>query len=149
VVYFRINVLVKAGANMRNFQTLDNVIVDDDTGIIYLSMSDDVGRHPNVFMRREGSYVAISSSYGPLEVAIRLRFAELARVLSKLRPVQGLQTTRQVGTGQAYLSMGLQEDGSLVLRPTIVADATGHISFNLVLTNGVRQTFFDWLPVES
>jgi hypothetical protein len=66
-----------------------------------------------------------------------------------LSPVAGLQTTRQVGTGQAYLSLGLQSDGSLLIRPTIVADATGHLGVNLVLTDAVRQALYDWLPVDE
>lgn len=132
---------------MRNFQMLDRAAVDAETGIIYLSASSEMSAQPRIAMRREGSYVSISASYGPLEFALRPRFAELERTLSRLRPVQGLQTTRQVGTGQAYLSLGLQQEGSLVIRPTIVADATGHVSFNLILTDAVRRAVFEWLPV--
>ncbi|MEQ8672398.1 MAG: hypothetical protein RLP44_30755 [Aggregatilineales bacterium] len=135
---------------MRNFQTLDKVVVDSDTGIIYLSTASDTETGaPKVSMRREGGYVAISASYGPLEIALRPRFTEVARTLSRLRPVAGLQTTRQVGTGQAYVAFGLQNDGVLVMRPTIVGDATGLISFNLLLTDEVRQVVFDWLPAED
>lgn len=133
---------------MRTFQTLDQASADEDTGVLSLSASGDEWMYPKVSMRREGSYVAISASYGPIEMALRLRYEELTRVLGRLRPVKGLQTTRQIGTGQAYIGMGLQEDGQLVLRPTIVADATGHMTFNLVLTTTVRQTLFDWLPVD-
>jgi hypothetical protein len=134
---------------MRNFQTLDQVTIDEETGIIHLSMREDSGMRPRAAMRREGSYVAISVSYGPLEIAMRPRLYELARVLSRLKPVQGLQTTRQVGTGQAFLAMGLQTDGTLILRPTIVADATGHLCVNLLLTDEVRQALYNWLPADA
>jgi hypothetical protein len=134
---------------MRNFQVLDKAIVDSETGIIHFSVEQEDGMRPKLAMRREGSYVAISASYGPLEIALRPRYAELGRTLSRLSPVAGLQTTRQVGTGQAYLSLGLQSDGSLLIRPTIVADATGHLGVNLVLTDAVRQALYDWLPVDE
>lgn len=134
---------------MRNFQNLDIVQIDESTGVLFLSSEKDTGTRPRLAMRREGSYVAISVSYGPLEIALRPRFSELSRVLARLRPVEGLQTTRQVGTGQAYISLGLQGDGSLVLRPTMVADATGHMCFNLLLGDDVRQQLYDWLPAKA
>ena len=43
--------------------------------------------------------------------------------------------------------MGLQVDGKLLLRPTLVADATGHMCFNLTLTDEARKILFDWLGV--
>jgi hypothetical protein len=132
---------------MRNFQTLDQFENDEATGILYISTQDENSMQPRVSMRREGSYVAISASYGPLEVAMRLRLQELARGLSRLRPVQGLQTTRNIGTGQAYISVGLQEDQGLVMRPTIIGDATGHICLNLMLANNIREVLYKWLPV--
>lgn len=134
---------------MRNFQELNVVEIDAQNGIIYISCSDETDMHPRLAMRREGSYLAISCSYGPLEIAMRPRYAEVTRMMGRLRPVQGLQTTRQVGTGQAYLALGLQEDGDLVIRPTIVADATGHVVFNLLLIPSVREELFKWLPVDE
>ena len=134
---------------MRNFQTLDQYENDEETGILYISTGDDNSMQPRVSMRREGSYVAISASYGPLEVAMRLRIEELSRVLSRLRPVQGLQTTRSIGTGQAYIAVGLQEDLGLVMRPTIIGDATGHICLNLILANSVREALYRWLPAAN
>lgn len=134
---------------MRNFQILDVVESDKETGIIHLSVKEDNGMHPQVSMRREGTYVAISASFGLMEIALRPRFQELARALARLSPIKGLQTSRQVGTGQAYLAIGLQKNGQLVMRPTIVADATGHLSFNLVLTDEVRKIVFDWLPIDE
>src|SRR5688572_12610507 len=98
---------------MRNFELLDQVTVDTDSGVLTLSSGDDITGHPVVALRREGGYIALSASYGPLEIALRPRFQELSRVLARLQPVEGLQTTRQVGTGQAYLAVGLRPDGVL------------------------------------
>jgi hypothetical protein len=134
---------------MRNFQTLDKVTVDDDTGIIYLTVEHDTDNNPLLAMRLEGSYLAISASYGPIEIALRPRLDEVTRVLERLRPVEGLQITRHVGTGNANLGVGLKSDGMLLLRPTIVGDATGHLGFNLALTANVRQALFAWLSVEA
>ncbi len=135
---------------MRNFLTLDKVTINPDHGIISFEREHETDDdRPTLTMRREGGYVAISASHGPFEIALRPRFQELSRVLSRLRPVEGLQTTRQVGTAQAYLAVGLSPDGTLLLRPTIVADATGHLSFNLMLTGAARQALFEWLPVET
>ncbi|MBZ0275600.1 MAG: hypothetical protein K8I60_05625 [Anaerolineae bacterium] len=133
---------------MRYFELLDQVTIDPESGIIHLTTGRDVHSKPSLAMRREGGYVAISAGYGPLEIALRPRLEELARVLGRLQPVDGLQTTRQVGTGQAYLALGLRASGELIMRPTIVADATGHMSFNLLLTAALRQTLNEWLPAE-
>ncbi|MCU0496583.1 MAG: hypothetical protein MUF87_04430 [Anaerolineae bacterium] len=133
---------------MRNFFTLDQVVVNEEVGVLTVSASQDSEHNPMLSLRREGSYIAISVSYGPLEVALRPRFSDVARVLGRLHPVGALQTTRQVGTGQAYLALGLREDQTLVVRPTIVADATGHFCFNLLITHEARKKLFDWLPVE-
>jgi hypothetical protein len=132
---------------MRNFELLDKATVDGESGVLTLSTGHDNLGHPVVALRREGAYIALSASYGPLEIALRPRFQELSRVLGRLQPVDGLQTTRQVGTGQAYLALGLKPDGTLLMRPTIVADATGHLGFNLSLSDGARKTLFEWLPV--
>lgn len=132
---------------MRNFQTLDKITVDPQSDILTLSVSTDSDHSPVLAMRREGAYTVISASYGPLEIALRPRLEELARMLGRLQPVEGLQTTRQVGTGQAYLALGLRRDGTLIMRPTIAVDATGHLSMNLALTPHIRQGFYEWLPV--
>ena len=134
---------------MRHFQILDKISMDPDSGIMQLSISESPEVNPAVAMRREGTYIAISASYGPLEIALRPRHEELARLLGRLRPVEGLQTTRQVGTSQAYLAIGLRADGTLIMRPTIAADATGHFSLNLALTPHICRAFFEWLPVEQ
>ena len=133
---------------MRNFQTLEHITIDDAEGILYI-LSGEQAMPSRLALRREGSYIAISTSYGPIEIALRPRFEEFTRILARLHPVQGLQTTRQVGTGQAYLGLGLGQDNELILRPTIVADAAGHICFNLVLLKSVREILYRWLPVEE
>lgn len=131
---------------MRNFELLDTVTVDETSGVITFTLQAQNAAQPVLAMRREGGYIALSASYGVFEIALRPRFQELSRVLARLQPVDGLQTTRQVGTAQAYLSVGLKADGVLLLRPTIVADATGHLGFNLALTDAARKTLFAWLP---
>ncbi len=132
---------------MRNFELLSQYTIDAATGVITFADQPENAGRPVVAMRREGGYIALSASYGPFEIALRPRFQELSRVLARLQPVEGLQTTRQVGTGQAYLAVGLRPDGVLLLRPTIVADATGHMGFNLMLSDNARKALFDWLPV--
>lgn len=132
---------------MRNFQTLDDTKVDSGSESleIFLSAADD--DQPRLAVRREGTYVTLSASYGPLEIAMRPRYEDLLRALTRLTIVEGLLTTRQVGTNQAYLALGLHSDGSLLMRLTIVADATGHFSINLRLVDSVRQHLYTWLDV--
>lgn len=133
---------------MRHYITLDTMTVDTESGLMTLQASGNSAA-PMIAMRREGAYIAISASYGPLEIALRPHVEELARLLARLQPVKGPRTTRQVGTAQAYLAIGLGEDLSLVMRPTIVADATGHLCLNLVLTPDTRAKLFEWLPVRD
>ncbi len=134
---------------MRNFVTLDHVSMNEEAGVFFIAASAASELHPQISLKREGGYVSISISSGPLEIAMRPRYQDLSRVLARLRPVNGLQTTRQVGTGQAYLALGLRDDGVLVMRPTLVADATGLMCFNLLIANDARQKLYDWLPVEA
>jgi hypothetical protein len=132
---------------MRTFYTLDQATINEESGVIYFSSSQNTSDCPELALRREGAYVAVSINHGPLEVAMRPKYPDFERVLARLRPVSGLQTTRQVGTGQSYIALGLRDDGALVLRPTIVSDATGLLCFNLVLSDEARQTLFRWFPV--
>jgi hypothetical protein len=134
---------------MRHFYTLDHVEINEGTGVLTLSDSTPSPFKVMLSLRREGGYVAISVSSGPLEMALRPKAGELARVLGQLMPVSGLQTTRQVGTGEAYLAVGLRTDGTLVLRPTIVADATGLLCFNLLVADAARAALFGWLPADA
>ncbi len=131
---------------MRNFQLLDVVTFDNHAGLVQFTTGEPLFAKPVVAVQREGNYVAFSASYGPFEIAVRPRFQELSRVLGRLNAVEGLQTTRQVGTAQAYLAVGLKPDGLLLLRPTVVGDATGHIGINLALSSEARQALFEWLP---
>ena len=84
-----------------------------------------------------------------LEIALRLRLRELVRTLSHLQPNDGLNTTRQVGTGDCFLGMGLRTDGSLVLRPTIIGDASGYFCLNLILAPEAAKVLRDWLGGDS
>ena len=132
---------------MRNFQILDGCKADPESDSLELYHTGAQSEQPMVALHREGAYVTISASYGPLEVALRPRYEDLVRTLSRLTPVEGLLTTRQVGTGQAYLAMGLTPEGNLLLRPTIVADATGHFSLNIEIAASVREALYDWLKI--
>jgi|SRR5690242_11424452 len=134
---------------MRNFQVLDASRLDTDSDSLELYYSKAEASQPRLALRREGIYVTISASYGPLEIALRPRYEDLVRTLSHLTAVEGLHTTRQVGTVQAYLGMGLTPENSLLLRPTIVADATGHFTLNIEISSQVRQTVYDWLKVPA
>lgn len=134
---------------MRRFEMLDKVTLDADSGVMRLTMQEDTGLHPQIALRREGAYVAIAASFGALEIALRPRYTDLVRLLTRLQPVEGLQTTRQVGTSQAFLALGLRTDGTLVMRPTIVADATGHFALNLALAPPVCKALYEWLAVDT
>jgi hypothetical protein len=132
---------------MRQFQILDQIAIDAGSGVMTLTAES--AEHAQLAMRREGAYVAISASYGPMEIALRPRYEDFVRLLARLQPVEGLQTTRQVGTSQAYLAIGLRSDGALIIRPTIVADATGYLTLNVALTSNIRRAFYEWLGVEG
>lgn len=132
---------------MRNFHTLDTANIDAEAGLLSFGSGIEAPFKPQLTMRKEGTYVVLSVSHGPIELALRPRGDELRRVLGRLHPVEGLQTTRQAGTGEAYIAFGLQTDGKLLMRPTLVADATGHMCFNLTLTDDARRVLFEWLGV--
>ncbi len=132
---------------MRQFRSLFRVDTDDDSGIMYIYGEKGTHDYPSMMVRREGDHVLISSSYGPIELALRLPHDELAQKIMRLKPVDGLVTTRQVGSAQAYLSLGLRTDGSLLMRPTLVSDARGHITFNLSLPEDARLALLDWLQI--
>ncbi|MFW5708926.1 MAG: hypothetical protein ACOCX5_01775 [Chloroflexota bacterium] len=133
---------------MREFHMLERVLKDEQTGILTISEGKESPMAAHLACRREGGYLALSVSVGPIEIGMRLRVDDVRRVLSKVQPVPGLQTTRQVGSGQAFLGLGLRTDGYLVLRPTLVADATGHMCLNLCLPDAVRDELYQWLKVE-
>ncbi|MEO0563641.1 MAG: hypothetical protein AAF125_16160 [Chloroflexota bacterium] len=132
---------------MRQFRTLFRVDEDADAGVLYISGEKGTHDYPSLMVSREGSYVPISVSYGPIELALRLTYDDLAQALTRLQPVDGLQTTRQVGSANAYLAMGLRSDGVLLMRPTMVGDASGHMSVNLALPSEVRESLMRWLGI--
>jgi hypothetical protein len=129
---------------MRTLQTLNYISLDAASGVIHFY---DTGETSRLALRREGDYVAISASYGPIEIALRPRYTELERTLKALQPVEGLQTTRQIGTAQSFLSLGLRSDGALNVRPTLVADASGYLCLNLELPSNARQKLYEWLGI--
>jgi hypothetical protein len=130
---------------MRTFQVLDQVIRNDQAFLITTQN----GLPSQLAMQREGDYLAMSVSFGPVEIALRPRWQDVIRTLQHLRALDGLQTSRQIGTVEAYLAVGLHSDGRLILRPTIVQDATGHLSFNLELTSDTREALYQWLGINS
>jgi hypothetical protein len=134
---------------MRYYQKLDRVSHDelDDTLLIECSEGDHC--LPKLWFGREGMYVSVSASYGPLEISLRPRQRDLASSLAQLRPTERLAVMRMVGTGQAHIELGLATNGELLLRTTIVADATGHVAMNLILTSEARTQLFAWLGVED
>ncbi len=133
---------------MRNFMQLDRYQIDSDTGVFRLFTQAEDANSPQLALKIEGEYIAISASYGALEVALRPNLGELRWALSHLVPFEGLQTTsRQIGSTQAFLAIGLHADGALILRPTILADATGHLTMNLRLSSEARIQLFQWLGV--
>ena len=132
--------------NMPKIETLNLAHYDSATGIFSLSRSEDSSL-AHVSLRLEGEYLAVSTSYGPLEIALRPRVEELKRVLRMLQPVDGLQFSRQLGSGQTSIGLGLQSDGRLLIRPAVIGDASGYIAINLALAPEARVALFEWLGV--
>lgn len=134
---------------MRNFQTLDVIDADTATGVISFTVKGDKLAHPTIAVRREGEYAAISASYGAMEVALRPRVRELIRTLKHIQPNDGLNVTRQVGSGDCFLGLGMRTDGTLIVRPTIIGDATGYFCLNLALAPDAAQALKGWLGDEA
>lgn len=132
---------------MRTYQSLD--AVQQNGEVLQLNSTDPEMTHATMALAREGQRVVISVNIGPLELALRLRFDDLQRQVASLKPVAGLATTRQVGSGQAYIGLGLTEDNRLVMRPTLVGDATGKITFNLIAAKAVFDELCEWLDCAS
>jgi hypothetical protein len=130
---------------MRNFQTLDQIYFDEQAQVIHLTATEGGQLNPRLALRVEGEHVALSASCGPIEIALRPRTLELRRLLKQVQPSESLLSARNVGTVQAYLAIALRPDGRLVLRPTIIADAYGHLCFNVELTNPVRERLIELL----
>lgn len=128
---------------MRHYQSLDTFKLEGST--VYLTSSGDKNVEAMVVMAREGDRMVLSISIGPLELALRPRFEELQRAITALKPVPGLSTTRHVGSESAYIDLGLTEDQQLVLRPSLVTDATGHLSINLLVNKEAFEKLANWL----
>ena len=134
---------------MRTLQTLDHAAVDSSTGVITFSATGKNILTPTAAMRREGEYAAISASYGALEIALRPRVRELIRTLRTIQPNDGLNTTRQVGSANCFLGLGLRTDGAIILRPTIVGDASGYFCLNLILSPEAAASLRAWLGEDT
>jgi hypothetical protein len=132
---------------MRFAQRLDQVSHDKDDDRLLITCAQGPECEPALWIGREGMYVSVSATYGPLELALRPRQRELQVSLAQLRPTERLSVMRMVGTGQANIELGLSNEGELLFRMTIVADATGHLAMNMVLTTEVRQALFAWLGI--
>jgi hypothetical protein len=132
---------------MRHYQRLDSVTYDEtnDTLLIGCEGGECL---PNLWFGREGLYVSISASYGPLEISLRPRQQDLTNSLAQLKPTDRLAVMRLVGTGQAHLELGLSQTGELLVRAVIVADATGHFAMNLILTPAVSQHLYKWMGIQ-
>src|SRR5688572_12058263 len=127
---------------MRTYQTLNQFKQENNT--VFLSNSDP-SKEMVLSMAREGDRVAISVCVGALELGLRLHHDELQRGLNSLTPVPGLTTTRQVGNVAASIGIGSMEDGALVLRPSLISDATGHLTINLLVEKAVAEKFLQWI----
>ena len=134
---------------MRFYQKLDRVSRDETDDTLLIECSEGDPCLPKLWFGREGMYVSVSASYGPLEISLRPRQRDLASGLGQLRPTERLAVMRMVGTGQAHIELGLATTGELLIRTTIVADATGHIAMNLILTPDARAQLVAWLGIEK
>ncbi|HMM29157.1 MAG: hypothetical protein AAGU78_07145 [Chloroflexota bacterium] len=132
---------------MRHFQTLGTVSHDAANDTLLISDGSGDPCAPTLWFGREGMYLSVAAGYGPLEIALRPRYRDVVTSLAQLRPTSRLTVMRRVGTGQAHLELGLSTDGELLLRTAIIADATGHVAINLVLTPQARAQLFEWLEV--
>jgi hypothetical protein len=132
---------------MRFYVTLTQFTHEANTGNLIFSTDDGSESAPKLSMKMEGEYIAISASYGPMEIALRPRLEELKWTLSHIQAIDGLQTSRQIGSSQSYLALGLRKDGSLIVRPTILTDATGYFTFNYQLAPDARAALYAWLAI--
>jgi hypothetical protein len=132
---------------MRVYHKLDRVVPGETSDTLLIQCSEGPDCQPELWLGREGLYVSISATYGPLEVALRPHLRDLTSSLAQLRPVERLSATRMFGTGQAQIELGLSTEGELLFRPVIVADATGHLAVNMILTQDARARLFEWLGV--
>lgn len=133
---------------MRHYTKLDQVSYDESNDTLLVG-SQNGEETPTLWFGREGMYLSVSASAGPLEISLRPRFRDLSASLTRLTPTERLTVMRLVGTGQAHLELGLSTEQELLLRTVIVADATGHVAMNFILMPNVVQALFEWLKVEN
>lgn len=132
---------------MRNYETLDTITEND--GQLQLTHRESGAVHGALMLAQEGDKIVISASVGVVELALRLRLDEFKRQVAGLKHVPGLTTTRQVGTVQAFIWLGLTENNELVLRPTLLVDATGKLTFNMIASEACYQRLVEWLNVKK
>ncbi len=134
---------------MRYYQKLTQVAHDETTDTLLITCDDSPDCRAQLWFGREGMYISVSAIHGPLEISLRPRQRDMVTSLSHLRPTERLSAMRMVGTGQAHVELGLSTGGELLVRTTIVADATGHVAMNMILSTDARQALFDWLGVKN
>jgi hypothetical protein len=133
---------------MRHFHTLDTVLHDPDNDtLLFQAQASEDG--VSLWFGQEGLYVTVSARFGPLEIALRPRRRDLKASLHQLQPTKRQAVTRMVGTGQAHLELGLLQSGELLVRAAIVADATGHVAINTLLTPDTQRKLYEWLEVDA
>ncbi len=134
---------------MRHYQRLDIVQYDKGRDTLTFSCEGVDGCASDLTFGREGMYLSISAQHGPLEIALRPRLRDVASSLADLKPTEHLGVMRMIGTGQAHVELGLSTKGELLIRTSIVADATGHFAMNTILTPDARTQLFEWLEVTN
>lgn len=134
---------------MRQFQILTHVATDEADQTLHLSGEPGGDSLASLWFGHEGMYVSVSANYGPLEISLRPRQRDLVASLAQLKPTERLSIMRMIGTGQAHLAVGLSQTGKMLLRTSIVADATGQFAMNFILEPDVRAQLFTWLGVKN
>jgi len=134
---------------MRHYQKLDNVTFDESTNTLLITNAEANSEGPNLWFGREGMYISISAHYGPMEIALRPRQRDLITSLSQLKATERLSVMRLVEPARLIWDSAFSTRGELLLRATIVADATGQFAMNMILTSGAREKLLKWLEVEA
>ncbi len=134
---------------MRHYQRLDGVHYDETRDTLTFTCEAVQGCTSDLWFGREGMYLSISAQHGPLEIALRPRLRDVTSSLAELKPTEHLGVMRMIGTGQAHVELGLSTAGELLIRTSIVADATGHFAMNTILTPEARKRLFEWLEVSN
>jgi hypothetical protein len=134
---------------MRHYQRLDDVHYDESSDTLTFTCKQEHGCASDLWFGREGMYLSISAQHGPLEIALRPRLRDLTSSLADLKPTEHLGVMRMVGTGQAHVELGLSTNGELLIRTSIIADATGHFAMNTILSSEARERLFEWLGITN